>query len=192
MVSKKVGQRNRKRKTAAMRVSVWPTVFRLAATQDGFISARQADALGCSAQQLGKYVHSGKLERVQRALYRITGFPPGDHDDLMAVWLWSRTEGVISHDTALFLHDLSNVLPSKTNITLPSSWKRRTLRIPTDIAVHYGDVPESDRAWVGALPITTVRRTLLDSLHGELSPELVEQAFAQAAARGLINPKETV
>lgn len=192
MVTKKVGPQDPKRKTTALRVSVWPAVFRVAATQDGLISARQADELGCSVQQLGKYVRSGKLERVQRALYRITGFPPGEHDDLMAVWLWSRTEGVISHDTALFLHDLSNVLPSKANITLPSSWKRRTLRIPKDLAVHYDDVPESDRGWLGALPLTTVRRTLLDSLHGDLSPELVEQAFAQAAARGLINPKETV
>ena len=110
----------------------------------------------------------------------------------MAVWLWSRTEGVMSHETAVFLHDLSNALPIKANITLPNHWKRRTIRIPKDVLVHYEDIPESDRGWIGALPVTTVRRTLFDCLHGTLSPELVEQAFSQAADRGLINRNEVV
>ena len=192
MATKKVGRATPRRKTAAMRRSLWPALFRLAVTQDGLISSRQADELGCSQQQLGKYVASGKLERVQRALYRVAGLPPGEHDDLMAVWLWSRTEGVMSHETALFLHDLSNALPTKANITLPNNWKRRTIRIPKDVLVHYEDIPESDRGWIGALPVTTVRRTLLDCLHGTLSPELVEQAFLQAADRGFINRNETV
>lgn len=192
MVSKKVGHMHVQRKTPKVRASLWPALFRLALTQDGLISARQADALGCSPQQLGKYVQSGRLERVQRALYRVAGVPLGEHDDLMAVWLWSRTEGVISHETALFLHDLSNVLPSKVHITVPMTWKRRTIRIPTGTVVHHEDLPESDRGWLGALPVTTVHRTLLDCLHGTLAPDLVEQAFMQAGSRGLIDPKEIV
>jgi len=175
-----------------MRASPWRAVVRLAATQGGLISARQADELGCSLKQLSKYVDSGKLERVERALYRVVDFPPGEHDDLMAVWLWSRTEGVLSHDTALYLHDLSNALPTKVHITLPASWARRAVRLPSDVVVHYDDLLGSERGWIGALPVTTVRRTLLDCLHGSLAPELVEQAFAQAAARGLISREETV
>jgi len=192
MVSQKVGRVRDKRKTRVMRASPWPALFRLAVTQDGLISARQADELGCSQQQLGKYVNSGKLERVQRALYRIVDFPPGKHDDLMAVWLWSRTEGVVSYETALFLHDLSNVLPSKADITVPLDWKKRTVLVPKGVVLHYGNIPTDDRGWIGALPVTTVRRTLLDCLHGTLSPELVAQAFQQAAARGLIHIEESV
>ena len=100
--------------------------------------------------------------------------------------------GVVSHETALYLHELSNALPAKAHVTVPSSWKRRTVRIPSDTVVHYDDLLASERGWIGALPTTTVRRTLLDCLHGSLAPELVEQAFAQAAARGLISSQETV
>ncbi|HEY0988409.1 MAG TPA: type IV toxin-antitoxin system AbiEi family antitoxin domain-containing protein [Kofleriaceae bacterium] len=175
-----------------MRASPWRALVRLAATQGGLISARQAVELGCSLKQLSKYAESGKLERVERALYRMTDFPPGEHDDLMAIWLWSRTEGVLSHDTALYLHDLSSVLPTKAHITMPSSWKRRAVQLPSETVVHYDDLLSSERGWIGALPVTTVRRTLLDCLHGSLSPELVQQAFAQAAARGLISNQETV
>jgi predicted transcriptional regulator of viral defense system len=192
LVSKKLGPTRPSGNAARMRASPWRGVFRLAAAQGGLLSARQADELGCSLKQLSKYVHSGKLERVQRGVYRVAEFPPGEHDDLMAAWLWSRGEGAISHETALYLHDLSNVLPSKAHITLPLSWKRRTVQIPADIAVHYDDLLPSERGWIGSLPTTTVRRTLLDCLHGSLSPELVEQAFAQAAARGLISSQETV
>jgi hypothetical protein len=77
-------------------------------------------------------------------------------------------------------------------VTVPASWKRRTIRIPKDIVVHYDDIPKPERGWLGPLPITTVRRTLADCLHGEVSPDLIEQAFTQAASRGLINSKEIV
>jgi predicted transcriptional regulator of viral defense system len=192
LASQKLGRSRRSGNAPRMRASPWRAVVRFAAMQGGLISAGQAVELGCSLKQLSKYVQSGKLERVQRALYRVADLPPGEHDDLMAVWLWSRTEGVLSHETALYLHDLSNALPVKAHITLPSSWKRRVVRIPSDVVVHYDDLLSSERGWVGALPVTTVRRTLLDCLHGSLAPELVEQAFAQAAARGLISSQETV
>lgn len=57
--------------------------------------------------------------RVRRGVYRLVHFPAGDHEDLTAVWLWSQHEGVFSHETALALHDLSDVLPSRAHLTLP-------------------------------------------------------------------------
>lgn len=192
MAIKKLRRSTRIGEATGKRASSWRALFRLALMQSGLFSARQADELGFSQRQLTRYVQSGKLERVQRALYRIPEVPPGQHDDLIAVWLWARNEGVISHETALYLHELSNVLPSKAHITVPMSWRRRTIRIPADIVIHHDDLLPSDRGWIGPLPTTTVRRTLSDCLRGSLSPELVEQAFAQAAARGLINSKETV
>ena len=129
MASQKLARSSRSRKAAAVRASPWRALFQLAATQSGLFSARQAHDLGCTLKQLSKYFQSGKLERVQRAVYRIADFPLGEHDDLMTLWLWSHTEGVISHETALYLHDLSNALPSKAHITLPLSWKPPALKI---------------------------------------------------------------
>ena len=192
MASQKLARSSRSRKPAGMRASPWRALFQLAATQGGLFNARQADELGCTLKQLYKYSQSGKVERVQRAVYRIADFPAGEHDDLVTLWLWSRTEGVISHETALYLHDLSNALPSKAHITLPMRWKQRPGVIPPDVVTHYDALLASERTWIGPVPTTSVRRTLLDCFHGTASPELVEQAFAQAAGRGLISGQETV
>lgn len=172
------------------RDSPWQSLFKLAAKQDGLFSARQAAGVGCSQQLLAKYVTSGRVERVQRALYRIADFPVGEHEDLIAVWLWSRNEGVFSHETALFLHHLSDALPVRAHVTVPAAWKTRVIRIPDEVAIYYGDVADSDRAWVGALPVTSVRRTLADCLCASVAPELVAQASVQAAERGLITAAE--
>ena len=170
--------------------SPWQALFRLAAKQEGLFSARQATELGCSQQLLAKYLAGGRIERVQRALYRIVDFPAGEHEGLVAVWLWSRNEGVLSHETALFLHDLSDALPVRAHITVPAAWKARSVRIPDDVAIYYADVPESDLSWVGPLPVTSVRRTLGDCLLASVAPELIEQASRQAAERGLITTDE--
>jgi predicted transcriptional regulator of viral defense system len=131
------------------RHSPWQALFRLAATQEGLFSARQAASVGCSQQLLARYASSGRIERVQRALYRIVDFPPGEHEDLIAIWLWSRNEGVFSHETALLLHDLSEVLPVRAHLTLPSSWRTRKIEVPQGVAIYHDDVADSDRTWVG-------------------------------------------
>ncbi len=172
------------------RESLWRALFKLAAKQEGIFSAHQAASVGCSQQLLSKYVVSGRIERIQRALYRIADFPAGEHEGLIAVWLWSRNEGVFSHETALFLHNLSDALPIRAHITLPTAWKMREIQIPEDVAIYYGDITESDRTWVGPLPVTGVRRTLADCLRAPVAPELVAQASAQAAERGLITAAE--
>ena len=172
------------------RDSPWQALFRLAARQEGLFSARQATSVGYSPQLLAKYIAGGRVERVQRALYRIVDFPPGEHEGLVAIWLWSRTEGVFSHQTALFLHNLSDALPVRAHVTVPTTWRSRAIRIPEDVALYYGDVGDPDRTWIGPLPVTAVRRTLSDCLHASVAPELVAQASAEAAERGLITAAE--
>lgn len=174
--------------------SPWYALMELAAAQDGLFSSSQARAVRVSDQLLRKYVEGGRIERVQRALYRVRFFPAGQHEDLVGVWLWSHQEGVFSHETALFLHDLSDTLPRRAHITLPPlrEQKERATRSPKGVAIHYGLVEERDRTWVGAIPVTSVRRTLLDCFHGNVAAELVAQASAQAAERGLIAATEVV
>lgn len=174
------------------RDSPWRALFKLAAAQEGLFTARQATSAGCSQQLLAKYISGGRVERVRRALYRIVDFPAGEHEDLMATWLWSRNEGVFSHETALFLHDLSDALPLRAHLTLPISWQKRVIRIPQGVATYYGDVSTGDRSWVGPLPVTAVRRTLSDCLHALVAPELIAQASVQAAERGLITAAEVL
>ncbi|WP_228565192.1 hypothetical protein [Myxococcus sp. AB036A] len=64
---------------------------------------------------------------------------------MVAVWLWSEQQGVFSHQTALALHNLSDVLPHRVHLTLPANWKQRRFRGPADTVFHHADVGKTKR-----------------------------------------------
>jgi predicted transcriptional regulator of viral defense system len=163
----------------------WNRLFETAAAQAGLFTTKQAAAAGYSPQLLVHYVHAGKLVRVSRGIYRLVHFPAGEHEELVAAWLWSELAGVVSHQSALALHGLSDVLPANIHLTLPAAWRRRRFRVPPDIVLHHADVPPEDRSWFGAVPTTNPRRSLIDCAKDGLSPELLRQAARQALRRGL-------
>lgn len=165
----------------------WDRLFEFAVGQDGHFTTKQAAEAGYSPQLLLKYLKNGRVTRVRRAVYRIVHFPAGEHEDLATVWLWSEKEGVFSHETALMLHNLSDALPRKVNLTLPTEWAKRRLRVPKGVLLHHGDVPKRERVELGAVPVTNVLRTLLDCVEAHVSPEFIEVAVRQARARGLID-----
>lgn len=168
----------------------WDDLFDLAASQDGLFSTVQAGEAGYSPQLLQKHLRAGRIRRVRRSVYRLVHFPPGEHEDLSAVWLWSARAGVFSHETALSLHGLSDVLPARVHLTVPSAWTRRRLRVPQGVVLAYADIPKAERTWAGSVPMTSVRRTLADCLAAGVAPDLMHQAIRQAADRGLVPKAE--
>lgn len=168
----------------------WNRLFMTAQTQQGLFTTQQAATAGFSPQLLVHHAHSGRVRRVRRGIYRITHYPAGAEEELVAAWLWSEQAGVLSHQTALSLHGLSDVLPSQIHLTLPSKWRQRRFRVPTDVVLHHADIPAQDRTWVGAVPATNPRRTLNDCADAGLSPELLRQGAQQALHRGLVTRAE--
>jgi len=168
----------------------WDRLFMTAQTQQGLFTTQQAAESGFSPQLLVHHARTGRVLRVQRGIYRIAHYPAGTQEDLVAAWLWTERAGVVSHQTALSLHGLSDVLPSQIHLTLPSEWRRRRFRVPTDVVLHHADVPAPDRTWVGAVPTTNPRRTLNDCADAALTPELLRQAAQQALHRGLVTRAE--
>jgi len=75
-------------------------------------------------------------------------------------------------------------------MTIPASWRRRRLRVPTGLVLHYADISGGDRAGFSAVSITSPRRTLRDCLEANVAPDLVRQAVLQARRRGLISGKD--
>ncbi len=168
----------------------WNGLFEVALGQEGLFTTEQAAAAGYSPQLLVHHVHGGRVVRVRRGVYRLVHFPAAEHEDLIAVWLWSERAGVVSHETALALHGLSDVLPSRLHLTLPGAWSRRRFRVPEGVVLHHRDVPARDRTWFGAVPTTNARRSLNDCAREDLSPELLRQAAKDALRRGLVTKAE--
>ncbi|WP_437713304.1 type IV toxin-antitoxin system AbiEi family antitoxin domain-containing protein [Sorangium sp. So ce448] len=164
----------------------WNRLFETAAAQEGLFTTKQAAEAGYSPQLLVHYVHTGRAVRVRRGIYRLVHFPAGEHEELLDAWLWSELAGVVSHQSALALHGLSDVLPAQIHLTLPQAWRRRRFRVPAGIVLYHADVPPDDRSWFGAVPTTNPRRSLNDCAQGGLSPDLLRQAALQALRRGLV------
>jgi len=86
---------------------------------NGMLAASQAVEAGLHRQQLADLVKSGILERVERGIY----IPPGGLDDAL-FWMQQRAKKIVySHETALFLHRMTDRTPIRYSVTVPSSYK---------------------------------------------------------------------
>jgi hypothetical protein len=83
----------------------------VAEPQTGYFATAQAKVTGFSQPQLTYHVRRGRFLRVRWGIYRLALFPSSPHEDLYVAWLDAGRNAVISHDSALVLHDLSGVLP---------------------------------------------------------------------------------
>ena len=163
----------------------WDTLFELASAQDGYVTNAQAAEAGYSLPLIHFYLKKGRLERARRGILRLVHYPPGDHEDLTVLWLWSDRQGVFSHETALMLHDLSDALPAKRHMSVPPAWSKRRLRLPEGLVLHIANVPKVATTWLGPVPLTTPLRTVVDCATSPVAEDLVRQATAQGIRRRL-------
>lgn len=166
--------------------SMHDPLFSVAARQEGLFTTEQASAHGYSRQLVRYHVLAGKFVRVRRGIFRFVEFPAGGHEELVVAWLWSKQRGVVSHESSLCLHELSDALPARIHLTLPIAWRRRRVQAPADLQLHHADLPANDRSWFGSVPTTTVARTLNDCARDGTQPDLLRQATQQALRRGLV------
>lgn len=165
----------------------------VAASQGGYFTARQAEEAGYDAPHLSYHIARGNFERAGRGLYRNPTLPPGEYDDLIRLWLWSRgrddrPQAVVSNHTALALHDLAEFIPTQIHLTVPASFRKRP---PDGCILHKGTLAASEVNPLDALPVTNPLRTLRDlAIDLTLPTEQFQQAVAKAVERGLIRRAE--
>lgn len=177
------------RSQRSRRAPDWEALFQVALGQHGYFTTAQAADAGFSSQLLYKYLQNGRASRVRRGVYRLVHFPADQREDLVPLWLWSDQVGVFSHETALALQDLSDALPSRVHMTVPTSWRSRRLRVPEGLVLHYGDLEESARRHAAVVPFTGPEQTIDDCIATHVAPDLVQQAISQARRRGWISSR---
>lgn len=168
----------------------WNRLYEIAAAQGGYFTNRQAAEAGYSPQLVRSHVVGGKFHHIQRGIYQLKHFPAAEHEDLIAPWLWSEQSGIYSHQTALGLHGLSDVLTSILHMTVPAAWARRRLRVPKGVELHFADLLPRERTWHGLVPVTTPARALNECAQTKWAPDLLQQATSQALQRGLVDRLE--
>lgn len=156
-------------------------LYLAAETRAGYFTTAQAADAGYSRALLAHHAASGNLERVDHGIYRLRRYPESPHADLVVASLRAGDAAAISHESALALWDLSDVMPFEIHVTVPRTASRRRpgLRLHTSV-LGEDDVTERE-----GVRVTTVERTIADVARSGLADELVLQAIDEAVERGL-------
>ena len=109
-------------------------LYEIAEQQAGYFTAAQAQAAGFSQPLLSYYAKTGRFDRIRRGIYRLVQFPGSPYEDLFVAWLRTGPDSVISHEGALAVYELSDVLPGEVHVIVPrtASRRRKGIRLHTN------------------------------------------------------------
>jgi predicted transcriptional regulator of viral defense system len=164
-------------------------LYAIAMTQGGYFTAKQAAAAGYKYPHLVYHLHAGNFDRVEHGLYRLPTIPTSEHDDFIRLALWSRNQrdepqAVVSHESALLLHQLSDILPHRIHLTVPPLFRKA---VPKGCVFHRSALPAQAIEEREGYSVTTPLRTLSDSAaSSSVSDEQLARAVDDALRRGLV------
>jgi predicted transcriptional regulator of viral defense system len=155
-------------------------IARLAAAQHGVFARDQLSRLGVTRGVINRRLSSGRWERIARDVFRLSGVPRSWEQGLLAACLAWGVGAVISHRAAAALWRLVGFEPGIVELTVP----RHRDRVGPGI-IHRNRLRTIDATVVGAIPVTTPARTLLD-IASAAPIDLVEEALDDVLRRQLV------
>lgn len=172
-------------------------LYNIANLQQGYFTAHQAKKAGYSDSRFAYHVKKGNWVKEGRGIYRLANYPLGERPDLVYWSLWScsrqgKIQGVFSHETALAIHELSDVMPAKYHMTVPKRFRK--YHSPPDNLILYFSNLESEEIWeFNGYKVTSPLRTIHDILLDEGFPEeLVIQAIFDGLNQGIFTAEQII
>ena len=177
-------------------------LLQIAETQQGYFTSRQAEGCSFSRANFHRKLKSGKWCKEELwGIYRLANYPYTLRSELALWTLWSadkqgNPQGIWSHETALDIHELSDVASAKLHMSVPRSF-RKSNKIPNNICLHFVDeIPQSDIENRQGYRVTTPLRTLADAIregttqHEQIELAILDLAIQKSLIKGLATIKE--
>lgn len=143
-------------------------VVELARENNGIVTVRLAAEAGFQRSRLSEAASAGKLIRVGPGLYCL----PESWEDEYALAQLRFPQGIFSHGTALFLHDMTDRTPERITMTFPRAYNATAARkegiiVKTcaDDLLDLGLTTVADPSG-NRVNVYNVERTLCDLLRG--------------------------
>jgi len=158
---------------------------------NGVILASVAVKAGLPRSQLSRFVKQGILERTDWGVY----IRAGELDDELYSMQQRAKKIIYSHETALFLHGLTDRTPFQYSITVPSSYKPSQL-IRDKCKIYYikselADLGKTElNSNIGnKITVYDMERTICDIIRnrGKIDRQIFVEALKKYAARKDIN-----
>ena len=158
-------------------------LFALAAEQGGYFTAAQAREVGYSYQAQAHHVGAGNWLRTARGIFRLAEWVPDLHDDLARWTLWAKGQGVVSHETALSVHEIGELESPRVHLTVPAGFTSRD----NAVRLHFAELPAADTVRRPGFRVTTPLRSLVDVAASGVDEDQLARAITQATTRGLVS-----
>ncbi len=165
----------------------------VAADQYGFITPDDARGLGIDPAQLRVLTGRGQLEHPATGVYRMPLIPATRLDPYMEATLWPRgVRGVLGHETALDLYDMSDVNPARIHLVVPRAHRIRRREVPLQYEIHHEDLAEDEITLFEGIPIVTAAKAVRQCHAEGLRPDLVRQAIEDGQRQGWLRRREAI
>jgi predicted transcriptional regulator of viral defense system len=152
--------------------------------QGGYFDRHDAHDYGIIDSLLGYHTRTGRFERVLPGVYRLRAAPLSPHDEYLLAWIWTNYRGAISHESALALYDLADILPTRVHVTVPRAFHRTS----APFEVHLAPLPEEEVQTYNGVRVTTPARAIVDAAATGTDPTQIHKAVHEALERGLVRP----
>lgn len=166
-------------------------LYAIAETQAGYFTAAQALEAGYSRASQHYQHKTGNWRREGHGIYRLERFPHTPDEHYVRLTLWSRDragnlQAAVSHETALQVYGLSDIMPADIHLTVPKGFRKQP---PAGVRLHLQDLPAPEVTERDGYRITTPLRTLLDAAASSLSAEHLAAAVQDALDQGLVRKR---
>lgn len=159
-------------------------LWRVASQQRGYFTAAQASEAGYSYQAQRFHAQRGNWLRVDRGIYRFREYSdmPSEQNDHLVRWsLWSRGRAVVSHASALAVHDLGTANPSRLHVTVPPGFRQGN----ASIVLHRADLDRSEIEQREGFQVATPLRAIAETAaEAGVDQDVLDSAVADLLDRG--------
>jgi predicted transcriptional regulator of viral defense system len=161
-------------------------LLRAAAHQHGFFTAAQALAAGVSYRSLTDRCRRGVITRIEYGLYRLGSYAETPLDHLYALQV-GVPSAVFSHETALELYGLSDVIAQSIHVIVPpdSGVKRRS-----GVTVHRSQLMAHEETTRNELRLTSLARTIADCARSGTDTTQLRAAALEGERLMLLNQSD--
>lgn len=154
-------------------------ISQMLAENNGFVTAEQVSDYGIPRRCLSEMTDAGTVVRVDRGVYAL----PEVWEDEMFIIQHRLSKGVFSHETALYLHGMTDRTPHRYTMTFPHGYntgnaKKQNITAKTVMPKHYElGLTEIASPAGHTLKVYDVERTLCDVIKNKSDIQIVSQAM---------------
>jgi predicted transcriptional regulator of viral defense system len=163
-------------------------LYQIAEDQAGYFTLAQARKIGLRKTQIYRELKRGKFEKANRGVYRFVQFPASQFEEIHIAVLSAGKNAVVGFQSALYVYDLSDMIPNEVHLILPFTSSRRR----PDIRVHTIQLTPKDITEFEGLPITTVDKTIIDCAFAYVHDEQIRMAVSQSLRRGMTTKQKLI